>query len=367
VLVLLGHRPVNTQSQSGSVHATETQTNVPMLPHLQISTNQATFAASAPGVVSSQTITLKNSGGGQAVWQENSDQLWLTTFPKNGTFTDNENIQVTINRGEMVAGNYTGHLTFSLPSQGDTPVVLNVTMGVAPLPAQLSISTTSLSYSTVQSQSPDSQVMTIRNTGGLALHWDATVNTQDTPSWLTLSLYHGVIPSGVGQSLTVSVASETLAVGTYTGLIAFTGDAQAQVQVALTVLAPGKLVIAQSTLAFTTQQTSQTLTLQNSGGLSLDWTVQPTTTDQGNWLSATPTSGTLEPGQSVTVTVLVDATSLVAGTYQGTLTFSVGGQTQQVAVSFVVAGTTPTPVSTPAPTPTPTATPTSTSTAVAQQ
>jgi hypothetical protein len=351
LLVLMGNHPVSSQAHNGTRHTPETQTSVPTPPHLQISTNQAVFTASAPGVVSSQTITLKNSGGGQVVWQENSDQPWLTTFPKSGTFTDSENIQITVNRGEMAAGNYTGHVTFSLPGQENTPAVLNVTMSVASLPAQLSISTTSLSYSTAQSQSPDSQVITIRNTGGQALHWDATV--EDTPSWLTLSLYHGIIPPGVRQPLDVSVSSEALEIGTHKGLISFSGDAHARVQIALTVLAPGKLVITPSSLALTTRQANQTLSLQNSGDLSLGWTVKPSTTDQGNWLSVTPSSGTLAAGQSVTVTVYADATSLASGTYQGTLTFFVGDQTQQVAVSFAVMGTAPAPAQTPASTNTP--------------
>jgi hypothetical protein len=346
LLALMGSHPASPQTHHVTPHTPEAQTNRPTPPHLQISTNQATFPASAPGIVSSQTITLKNTGGGQVVWQESCDQLWLTTFPKGGTFTDSENIQITVNRGEMATGNYTSHVTFSLPGQEDTPAVLNVTMSVAPLPAQLSISTTSLSYSTAQSQSSDSQVVTLRNTGGQALRWDATVDTQNTPSWLTLSLYHGIILPGVRQPLTVSVASQNLAGGTYTGLISFSGDAHARVQVTLTVLAPGKLVITPSSLVLTTQQANQTLSLQNSGGLSLGWTVKPSTTDQGNWLSVTPASGTLAAGQSVTITIYADAREVASGTYQGTLTFSVGGQTQQVAVSFAVTGTTPNPTPT---------------------
>ena len=246
-------------------------------------------------------------------------------------------------------------------------------MSVASGPAQLSISTTSLSYSTVQSQAPDSQAITISNTGGKALHWDATVSTPDTPSWLTLSQYHGVTPAGISQSLTVQVSSQTLAIGSYKGLITFTGDANAKVEVSLVVVASDNLLISPSSLAFTTQQTNQTLSLHNGGSRSVRWSVRLSTNERKNWLSVTPAKGTLGPGQSVTITIYADPKHLSPDSYQGTLTFSVGNQTKNVSVSFIVTGTpptptptteptpTPTPISTPTPTPTPIPTPTSTS------
>jgi hypothetical protein len=320
---------------------------------LQLSVSQINFGSSASGVMSNQTITLKNTGSGNAIWQASTDPSWLTVFPKSDTFVESENIKITANRGGIASGDYTGHVTFWLQGQENTPSALNVTMTVGPLSPQLSVSTTSLSYSTAQSQNPESQVVTIANTGGQALRWDATATTQDGAPWLTLSLYHGVIPSGVSQALTVQVQSQTLSAGTYNGLISFTGDADAQVQVALTIATEGNLVISPSSLALTTQQSSQTLSLQNNGGLPLDWKVRYATNDSGNWLSATPASGTLAPGASATITVRADPTNLAPGSYQGMLIFSSGDQTQQVSVSFVVTGTTPVPA-------TPTSTPTKT-------
>jgi hypothetical protein len=344
------------------------QADLPTPPHLQLSTTQANFGASPSSVVSSQTITLENSGGGHIVWQESSDQPWLTTSLKGGTFTVSENIQVTVNRQGRDLGDYTGHVTFWLPGQENAPSVLTVTMTVEPTTAQLSLSATSLAYATAQSHIPESQVITIGNTGEQALHWNATVSTQDGAPWLTLSLSGGVLSSGASQALTVQVKSQTLPVGTYHGLISFTGDADAQVGVVLTVVAPGNLVVSPSSLALTTEQGDQTLSLQNSGGLSLDWTVEPSTNTGRNWLSVAPASGRLAPGESVNITAHAHDPRLTPGSYQGMLTFSVGDQTKQVSVSFVVTRRTPapkptpTPVSTPTPTPTLTSTSTSTST-----
>ncbi len=347
VLVLLGARPTE-----------------PTPPHLHLSTYQANFGASASSVVSSQTITLENSGGGHVVWQESCDQPWLTTSLESGTFAVSENIQVIVNRQGLALGDYTGHVTFWLRGQENTHSVLNVSMTVVPTTAQLSISPTSLAYSTAQSQVPGNQTITISNTGEQALSWNATVSTP----WLALSLSHGVLSSRASQTLTVQVQSQSLPVGTYHGLISFTGDANAQVEVSLTIVAPGNLVISPSSLAFTSGQSNQTLSLRNSGGLSLDWSVNPSTSAGRDWLSVTPASGRLAPGVSVNITVQARESRLAPGSYQGMLTFSSGDQTKQVSVSFVVTRKTPAPAPTPTPTPntvptsTPTPQPTSTST-----
>jgi hypothetical protein len=339
------------------------QAILPTPPHLHLSVSQDNFGSSASGVVSSQTITLENSGGGTVAWQASSDQAWLTTSPNSGVFVQSENIQIDVNRGGMVPGDYTGHIIFRQQGQANISSALNVAMTVAPAPAQMSVSVTALSYSTAQSQVPEDQVLIIGNIGEQALNWDATLSTEDGTPWLTLSLYHGVLPAGYKQALTVHVKSQSLPVGTYSGLILFTGNADAHVVVSLTVVTPGTLVISPPSLSANassnaTHPTNQTLALQNSGDWPLAWTVVSSTADGRSWLSVTPASGTLAPGGSATIAVSADPAKLAPGSYQGTLTFSSGEQTQQISISFVVSGATTTPVPTATTTPTATVLPT---------
>ena len=65
---------------------------------------------------------------------------------------------------------------------------------------------------------------------------------------------------------------------------------------------------------------SQTYTLTNSGGTSIDWEANETQT----WLSLSPTSGTLAPGMSTIVSVSINssANALAVGTYSDTITFT---------------------------------------------
>jgi hypothetical protein len=349
VLVWMGHPPVKENPQvtpTVSAHTPGGTASSSKSPHLGFSPTQANFDPAASGIVSSQTITLVNSGDGQVVWQESSDHSWLTVSPSSGTFTGRENVQIMVDRQGLAPGDYAGHVTFLLQGQENTPSVLDVTMSVTSVPSQLSVSATSLLYSTGQSEIPESQVLVISNTGVQSLNWDATVYTDDGAPWLTLSPLHGVLPSGIRQSITVQVASQNLPIGTYTGLISFTGTAKAQVRVSLAVLS--NVIITPSSLPFTIQQTNQTLSLQNIGNLPLDWMVTPTTNDGGNWLSVTSANhDTLGPGQSATLTVHADPTRLSPGTYQGALTFSFVDQTRQIQVSFVVTGVPPAPAPNP--------------------
>ncbi len=64
---------------------------------------------------------------------------------------------------------------------------------------------------------------------------------------------------------------------------------------------------------------SATLTLNNAGASTINWTANNT----APWLSVTPAAGAIAPGQSVTVTVSLNASarSLAAGQYTGTIVF----------------------------------------------
>ena len=107
----------------------------------------------------------------------------------------------------------------------------------------------------------------------------------------------------------------------------------------MNVLAPGNLIVSPPSLNFSStgqSPASQTITVQNSGGEPLAWTVGGTTVDGANWLNAIPSSGNLQPGQAMNVTVSVNAATLKPRSYQGALSFSYGGLTSQVAVSLTV-------------------------------
>jgi hypothetical protein len=80
----------------------------------------------------------------------------------------------------------------------------------------------------------------------------------------------------------------------------------------------------------------QSLSISNTGGGTLSWSVN----DDATWLSLSPTSGT----DSGTVTVSIDITGLTAGTYNATITITATGATNSpvnIPVTLTIADSTP--------------------------
>src|SRR5205085_4796859 len=136
------------------------------------------------------------------------------------------------------------------------------------------------------------------------------------------------------ETVTVSVQSQQLAIGSYQGTITFKGGANPQVTVSLNVLAPGNLVVSPPSLNFSStgqNPAGQTITLQNSGGGPLAWTLAATTFDGANWLNATPPSGNPKPGQAMNVTVRVKTAIPKPRSNRGAPTSSLDALTTKVA------------------------------------
>ncbi|WP_447979345.1 BACON domain-containing protein [Candidatus Nitrospira bockiana] len=81
----------------------------------------------------------------------------------------------------------------------------------------------------------------------------------------------------------------------------------------------------------------QTLTITNTGGGTLSWTIS----DDGDWVSVSPTSGTTTT-ESDLVTVSVNMFGLASGTYTAVLTLSSGSVLARLPVSLEVLPAAPT-------------------------
>jgi len=313
-------------------------------PHLQLSSTSIDFG----GLISLNMVILTNAGGGKVSWQAHSNQSWLTVTPNSDTFSRGEAVKLLVNRGNLDAGGYFATIEFTQQGSNAPPLVLTVKMAVLQAPANVTpnllLSNVSLSYSSVQGQAPTDQTITIQNSSSSsALNWSASPTTGDGSNWLSITPSSGSLGGGSSAVLKVSVQSQHLAAGSYTGVISFTGGKNPQVSVSMTVIAPGMLSISPGSLTFQANEgqsqnpAAQKLTLTNSGGEPLDWKLSASTPTSPTWLSATPISGHLEPGATAPpVTVNVNITGLKAGSYPGTLTFSYGSITEQVMVTLTV-------------------------------
>ena len=158
-----------------------------------------------------------------------------------------------------------------------------------------------------------------------------------------------------GSTGTASIEWEPVAAGTYTitvevdpgNSIAESDEDNNSASREITVAggAPATIGYSPSSFSFTGTQgganpSGQTLSIWNSGGGTLSWSVS----DDATWLTLSPTSGS-STGETDNVVVSVDISGMSAGSYSATITISASGATntpQTVSVSLTVNPAAPT-------------------------
>lgn len=195
-----------------------------------------------------------------------------------------------------------------------------------------------LSFSAVQNgSSPAAQPLTITNTGPGTLTWIASSNS----AWLTLNSGSSASGTNLG-SVSVRVNPAGLSVGTHTGLITIIGTGATNSPQTVTVnfdvtAAPTPTIgLSATALSFSAVQggsnpANKTISVSNSGSGTLNWTA----TENANWLSLSPASGT----GAGTISVAVNTSGLSVGTISTPITIAASGATntpQTVTVSLTI-------------------------------
>jgi serine/threonine protein kinase len=180
----------------------------------------------------------------------------------------------------------------------------------------------SISTSNVQFLNDGTQTITLRNTGTAGMIWRATV--RQPVSWLHLSTSGGQLAPAQSTILTVQADAQGQDAGTYVDSIMLDGpDLSAQyigVQVnvetgwnAIRVQKTGNdFTYAQGQL----QPTSQTITIINKSGQTLNWS---TSYSENTWLVVSPDHGTLQNGETAKLTVTANAQTLPSNNYDAVI------------------------------------------------
>jgi uncharacterized protein (TIGR03437 family) len=186
----------------------------------------------------------------------------------------------------------------------------------------------------------------VGNGGGGLLQFTQSITYQSGSGWLSLILTAG--RNGVSMNLTADPSQ--LAPGTYQATVAINAGLYGSQNVPVTFnVGPQGAKLAVSPAAITLSGSSYgaaqqaSLAVSNAGTGQLSFNLVVVAQTGGNWLSATPLSGT----NATTINVTLDPGGLLPGTYQGTITlnaglagtiavpviFNVGAQVSKLAVS----------------------------------
>lgn len=313
------------QTDNGTVNLPLSGTGV-MAGTLTASPTSISFGSVGVGSASSQTVTLKNTGG------ENVTVTAATVsgagFSDSGltlplTLTPNQSSTFTVSFAPQVTGSVTGSVALSVSGQTDVDIALSG-MGVAP--ANLADNPASVTFSNVVVGTTATQTVALQNTGGVS----ATI-TAVTPTGTGFSVSGITLPYvlGAGQSTTFSVKFTPQTAGTFTGNVAVISNAQnstLNIPVTGTAVAAGNLTASPSSINFgnvtvgTSQ--SQSVTLKNTGGANVSVT-GATISGAGMTYSGLSFPLTLTPNQSFTFGITFAPTA--SGTVSGTMSLTVSG------------------------------------------
>jgi len=329
--------------------------------HLSINTTKLDFQSDIQGANTIQPLTLSNDGNAAISWVASSNQSWLVLTPNQGIFSNTETIEVAVQRGTLTQGDYTGKITFS--SNVSAPIVVSVQMSVVSLPQNagpvLAVTPAVLSFTAQDGGvNPAGQELVVSNPGTQPLSWSLTNNAlasatdqnsflnaanPGAANWLTVSQSSGNVVPKDKNVLNVTVNSQNLLPGAYIDTLLFSGSGQLNktqsVSISLTVLPQCGLTLSTGAMTFTSvvsnsNSTVQPLNVSATSGCSspINWQAS----SSASWLQITPTSGQATTTTSSVISVGVNASSMSAGTYPGTITVTNGTSTQSVQVTLQV-------------------------------
>lgn len=325
---------------------------------LTVSATGATFFDNLPGEISfslktggsapAQAFQVRNAGSGTLNWTLSASTsdggAWLSASPLSGTAPSTVTVAIVTQSLPglgLIPGTFTGQLVFQ--TAGET-VTVPVTVVVGD---SVFDQVNPLNFTMVYGGgNPLPQILTIVSTGS-AFSFSASATSATGGSWLQVS------PSGIGccstpRVVTVSISATTLAAGTYTGQIVLTqygqGTMALTIPVTLTVAEPAASfpddIPGQLSFSFVPSSSnppSETVQIRNAGFGVLSWTAADTTSDGGNWLTLSASSG-IAPS-TVTVGVVsqnLPGLGLIAGNFTGQIVFQTAGGSITVPVSVVI-------------------------------
>lgn len=108
------------------------------VPALSVAPVSLSFSAQQGGSdPASQTLDVRNTGGGTLTFSASTDAAWLRVSPASGNAP--APLQITAGVAGLLPGTYTGHITVSAPGASGSPKTINVSFSVTAPPISHSV------------------------------------------------------------------------------------------------------------------------------------------------------------------------------------------------------------------------------------
>lgn len=279
---------------------------------------------------------------------------WLSIGTTSGTTP--ARAAIAVSTANLTPGMYIGTIIFNSKA-GTQTLFVSLILAQATTPL-LSASPTTLSLSSMVGQtSPSTQTLTVSNTGGGILSWQASATTSIGGAWLTIAPGSGTLAGNQSAPMSVSATWQTgLTPGTYSGTITISGTDNSghtasgspqTIPVSFTVLPPCTIAVTPAALNFTgvvgqPDPPAQNASISANGTClhTLAWTASTSSA----WLVVSPAAGTLDLKSSAATSIGVLLAGLQAQTYSGAITITATdsvshqqvGTPQTVAVTLTV-------------------------------
>jgi hypothetical protein len=306
-----------------------------------ISPDEFTFMALEDGAnPGDQLLTITNHSSSTLSWSLVPDggsvPSWLTVIPSGGAIASGQVAYaiLQVNVTGLSAGNY--NAAFQIVDNADPSAAWPATVDMEVIGPALVLSSQTFSFNGPEAgDNPNDQTLTVSNSGGGVLNW--TIDTTDKPGWLTISPTSGSLSHNENEPVTLSVDITGLSGGQYNYALEIS-DPSAQnspqtINVFLEVISP-IIGISSNNFLFTAylRDDPRTLMLSNPGSGTLNFSM--VLAGKPDWLTVTPTSGTVEYGESLPITLSVDFTGLSDGWY--TYSFEVSDPAAQNSPQTVI-------------------------------
>ncbi len=298
---------------------------------------------SAMQINQAEQVFLAGSGNYTAAVNANGGN-WLSVSSTSGTLPT-QFFQVLANASFLTAGTYTGSVTFTNTSTGQTSVV-SVTLLVTGT-TSLYTNPGDLVFNYIAGTSSPTQVqsLSLLASDSSPIQVSAAVTNAANTPWLSISGNGGT--AGLAFD-SVTVNASNLSNGLYTGYITVTGvagNSPLTVPVVLNVIGStnsgggtGSLTLGTSSLTFQVpvNGTAATQQLTVTAITTTSFTATASASNCNNtWLSVSPAGSTVT---NTTLTVTANPAGLAAGTCNGQLTLVSSSGTQTVPVTMIVGG-----------------------------